>query len=91
MKHTKGPWYHVPHNDATKQIPILTGIDSEVVCFIGVKGMPNIANAKLIAAAPELLEALQSIIEIGKRDMSNPKYAGYFEGAKEAIKKATSL
>ena len=47
------------------------------------------ANARLIAAAPELLEALQNLVEIGKRDLSNPKYDGYFEAAKTAIEKAT--
>jgi hypothetical protein len=47
------------------------------------------ANGRLIAAAPELLQALQGIIEIGKWDMSNPKYDGYFRAAKEAIAKAT--
>jgi len=46
------------------------------------------ADARLIAAAPELLEALEGIIEIGKRDMSNPKYDEYFEAARKAIVKA---
>jgi hypothetical protein len=36
-----------------------------------------------------LLEALEGIISIGKRDMTNPKYDVYFESAKAAIKKAT--
>lgn len=45
-------------------------------------------NARLIAAAPELLEALQAIIEIGKRDLSNKKYDSYFETARAAIAKA---
>lgn len=31
------------------------------------------------------LEALRGIIEIGKRDMSNPKYDGYFESAREIL------
>ena len=34
----------------------------------------------------ELRAALQGIIEIGKRDMSNPKYDGYFEAARRALK-----
>lgn len=31
----------------------------------------------------ELREALMGILEIGKRDMTNPKYDGYFEYAAE--------
>jgi len=31
-------------------------------------------------------QILQSIIEIGKRDLTNPKYDSYFEGAKEILK-----
>jgi hypothetical protein len=46
------------------------------------------ADANLIAAAPELLEALTGIIEIGKRDMTNQKYDGYFKSAQAAIAKA---
>src|SRR5260370_37153380 len=30
-------------------------------------------------------DALQGILEIGKRDMSNPKYDGYFQFAKDAL------
>lgn len=36
----------------------------------------------------ELLEALEGLVEIGKRDLSNPKYDGYFEAAKKAITRA---
>ena len=46
------------------------------------------ADAELMAAAPELYRALISILEIGKRDMSNPKYDGYFDDARAAIAKA---
>ena len=48
----------------------------------------KLADAYLIAAAPDLLAALRGIIEIGKRDMSNPKYDGFFEFARAAIAKA---
>ena len=37
----------------------------------------------------DALNALKGIIEIGKRDMSNPKYDGYFEEAKQVIKTLT--
>jgi hypothetical protein len=40
------------------------------------------ALASLNAA---LLEALEALIDVGKRDMTNPKYDGYFESAKQAI------
>ena len=33
------------------------------------------------------INALKGILEIGKRDMSNPKYDGYFAEAEEAIRK----
>lgn len=36
-----------------------------------------------------LREALQGILEIGKRDMTNPKYDGYFEQAQQALKELT--
>lgn len=39
----------------------------------------------------EVFEALTNIIEIGKRDMSNPKYDGYFETAREVIKKYRNI
>jgi hypothetical protein len=43
---------------------------------------------RLAQAAPDLLAALRGILEIGKRDMSNPKYDGYFAVAREAVAKA---
>ena len=47
------------------------------------------AVEKLMADRAELLEALQGIIEIGKRDLSNPKYDGFFTTARAAIARAT--
>lgn len=38
-----------------------------------------------ILALVAVVEALQGIMEIGKRDMSNPKYAGYFYSAETAL------
>ena len=57
MTHTKGPWTHthpVYYADEYEQI---SGPDNELVaCYV----MP--ANARLIAAAPELLEACESVV-----------------------------
>jgi len=35
----------------------------------------------------ELRDALQGIIDIGKRDTTNPKYGCYYRTAKEMLKK----
>lgn len=46
------------------------------------------ANALLIVAAPDLRDALEGLLEIGKRDLSNPKYDSYFLAARAAIEKS---
>ena len=80
MSYTKGKW------------EVKDSIGKRFAC-VGTKDV-NVAllvykrDAKLIAAAPELLEALKGIIQIGKRDLSNPKYDGYFKEAEQAIAKA---
>lgn len=91
MGHTPGPWkvYNgslVGHSD---RIVIKNEDSFDWVCSMQCSNIPEYNdNARLIAAAPELLEALKGIIEIGKRDTTNPKYDGYFAEAKRAIAKA---
>lgn len=46
-------------------------------------------HMKLERQRNELLDALVAILEIGKRDMSNPKYDGYFTYAREVVAKVT--
>lgn len=41
-----------------------------------------------IAAAHDVLAALQGILDIGKRDMSNPKYDSFFITAKDAVRRS---
>jgi hypothetical protein len=52
----------------------------------------NRANAahivKCVNLHDELVGALEGILEIGKRDMSNPKYDGYFNTAEEILTRA---
>lgn len=64
-KHTPGPWrdsfdggYYV---ETAHDIPG----DCGLVCAVTVFAIPgrDLANARLIAAAPELLEALESVLE----------------------------
>lgn len=44
-------------------------------------------NARLIVEAPNLYIALKGLFEIGKRDLTNPKYDPYFEAAREVIER----
>lgn len=66
-KHTKGPWrvdalghvaktYEDKTNSYSMDIAIVADTPSSL-------GKPDLANARLIAAAPELLEALEDIVK----------------------------
>ena len=76
-KHTPGPWKHqgvaAYANGAT--IAVATGLHS--IATIQERLAEQEANAKLIAAAPELLAALQTLCEdVGQIDLCNaPEYA----------------
>lgn len=58
MKHTPGPWKDDGHMNVIVETD---GTSATQICC--VYGRNGIANACLIAAAPELLEALEAIVE----------------------------
>lgn len=100
-KHTPGPWKIIDDSEMKNRGPAICGVEkafTTISIHAQTTGKPcptveildetGEANARLIVAAPELLEALKGIIEIGKRDMSNPKYDGYFDSARKAIASA---
>ena len=62
-QHTPGPWTYHPDSGSSCAALIATG--SFVCEFIEA---PNEANARLIAAAPELLEALVRYVAIDKSE-----------------------
>ncbi|MGK3213804.1 hypothetical protein [Enterobacter kobei] len=88
MKHTPGPWsvnvigQHW-NNKSLKHIEVTFGQDGECICDT----VYNPSDANLIAAAPILLEALQSIIELQTRGyvVLGDKYT---DMARAAISKA---
>lgn len=67
-KHTKGPWRTIDVRDSTHVYDITTDGKSIATIWQYNKGQKVIdafeqqANARLIAAAPELLEALHELI-----------------------------
>lgn len=64
-QHSKGPWVQSLTDKGYHYGQIL-GSDGEIVASVGYRRMPNdpedFANARLIAAAPELLAALEETL-----------------------------
>lgn len=80
-KHTPGPWEHVGDGD------VMAPFDATDKWYVAIAydGLPDgqhEANARLIAAAPDLLESLEAVIKVADRDTD------VFNRAKAAIAKA---
>lgn len=63
--HTKGPWFTAKEWDAEENEQHIVHIDGQAIAYIGgfsnmIDNATSEANARLIAAAPDLLEALKS-------------------------------
>lgn len=84
-KHTPGPWIHHPEDNI-----ITTKGDCKLIeCqarSLHVSTSERDANARLIAAAPELLEVL---VDVMFRHVPFSNKAEYAEKARAAIAKAT--
>lgn len=84
-KHTQGPW----HNNGADIFQ--GGKKDRLIAFCGYGATNEIeANACLIAAAPELLEALKIIIQFYSDNIENMPVAfqTFADLAEQAIKKA---
>ena len=82
MKHTPAPWYF--SNEGVLRVRAKD--DDEVVCsYAGYENCEReYANARLIAAAPELLEALQDALHAYDKHGEHPEW----DFARAAISKA---
>ena len=97
-KHTPGPWSQVPQSDGSTLIArrYETGnqmkpMGLRIVGFTMARKdslQEDEANARLIAAAPELLEALKDMLD-GHEDACTGYGEGAADKARAAIAKAT--
>lgn len=85
--YTKGEWYLQKYTDAYTNIVRCNNGKGHETLFIAATAQSSLlearANARLMSAAPDLLEALQEIISITDRD-----HVAWAK-AKAAIEKAT--
>lgn len=93
--HTPGPWYADKLQDRTAFNIFMPGYGSAGAqvfhCSNATACMgPQVeANARLIAAAPELLTALQKLVRAIDRLPGNNPLDGLADEARDAINKAT--
>lgn len=96
---TKGPWHHkkapTDYDDYDIQAPDGDNIHWVVATVIGNCGYDEsepMGNDRLIAAAPELLEALERLLEAAETGSERSSPPGYYDeqinAARAVIKKA---
>ena len=91
MKHTKGKWEIYPSGKImSDQFQDEDGIQSDLICTVNKKCSKSEANAKLIAAAPELLEVCQKAME-SEIDGSYVVATKWWDEMKQAIKKVNEI
>ena len=93
IAHTPGPWFTRREGFSTVYIEARIGggmLQEVAACGPTAAGIgQQKANAQLIAASPELLEALQSLIDMDIAYQRGPKVSDAVDKARAAIAKAT--
>lgn len=92
-QHTPGPWKIFDGYGADRRRPIIVDCIPDVdgkciansICYMSSTNENITANAQLIAAAPELLEALQAIVQAAG---NCKEYVVFQKRAEAAIAKA---
>jgi len=88
--HTLGPWIAADvfvNNSPNRLILRQAKYGGDVVADLGDTDHANMANARLIAAAPDLLEALQDLLDVVGVRIDDPRIV-QFDRARAAIAKA---
>jgi hypothetical protein len=80
-KHTPAPWYiHDDHEDI-----VTDSCGLRIACIIGDEKAQRAIDARLISAAPDLLEAIQGLLNALPSATTHPA----IKAARAAIAKAT--
>ena len=91
MSHTPGPWRM---EEFRKGSYLVTARNAGTAREgIVAQHVPGIANARLLAAAPELLEVIREAVDSAEREMAkgrkaSPGLAAWLEKARAALAKA---
>jgi hypothetical protein len=91
-KHTPGPWKAQPREGIEGQWEVVSTCETEWLIAAAaphIDGDPDEANARLIAAAPELLEALLGLRLYVDPMMGGEEVDNAIRAANAAIAKAT--
>ena len=86
-RHTPGPWTYLPRDGSVKPV-VIRGREGGFQVF-GLSADREDADAQLIAAAPDMLAALQRIAEYPRQRNDELSIAGARAIAAAAIAKAT--
>lgn len=88
---TTRPWEVIVDNDSPYGDIFSPGRETVIATMTGNgQGLLEIkANAELIVLAVNTFDqarkAIQGLLDIGKRDLTNPKYDGYFESLRNVL------
>ena len=91
--HTPGPWIQAKHSPADVIVGGNTMIATARDGLNGIDREQAVANARLIAAAPELLTALQALLDGAVRHEVRDGYEAHYPeiaAARAVIAKATN-
>lgn len=97
-EHTPGPWTILGEN-LDREIEVICEARKETVCIVlpepdGEYSGRTPADARLIAAAPEMFEALSGLVDATVRDANEHGISGFtgarLSDARAALLKATS-
>lgn len=95
MKHTQGNWKAFTQESAlARNICKQIGTEEKIIGVVFMRPDKSDieeaeANAKLIAAAPEMLEALREMVRMYEEVQPRGGWQGVYEESVYAIKKAT--